>query len=183
MTSPKPTRPKIPRTHSAKDKNKAGAYRRMFWLVTGAFAVILALYFVAPKAGLSEPPRNDSPPAEDYSKYWTKEILAEGDGKTYPQKGDTVTIHYTGTLDDGTKFDSSWDRNDPIKIQIGVGRVIPGWEESVPTMSLGERAKLVISHQAGYGTRRVGPIPPLATLNFEVELLGINDKSVPAKEA
>jgi FK506-binding protein 1 len=65
-----------------------------------------------------------------------------GDGVNYPQKGDTVTIHYTGTLENGTKFDSSRDRNQPFQCKIGVGQVIRGWDEGVPKLSIGERAKL-----------------------------------------
>lgn len=109
----------------------------------------------------------------------TKEIIKEGDGKTYPQKGDKLTMHYTGTLaSDGTKFDSSHDRNKPFEFVIGRGDVIKGWDEGVIAMSLGEKAVLHISSDYGYGSRGAGGvIPANADLKFEVELLKIGNQS------
>ncbi|KAJ7908229.1 hypothetical protein B0H13DRAFT_2017297 [Mycena leptocephala] len=108
-----------------------------------------------------------------------------GDGKTFPKKGDHVVIHYVGTLqkhpDDTsttppTVFDSSRDRKSPFKTQIGVGKVIRGWDEGVPQLSLGEKAILHVTPDFGYGSRGFPPvIPPNSGLNFEVELLGINN--------
>lgn len=104
------------------------------------------------------------------------ETIKPGDGKTYPQKGDTLSMHYTGTLaDSGKKFDSSVDRDEPFTFQIGVGQVIQGWDEGVIKMSLGEKAVLRIPSAMGYGERGAGgAIPPNADLVFEVELLKIN---------
>ncbi|KAL1953763.1 hypothetical protein VTO42DRAFT_2294 [Malbranchea cinnamomea] len=103
------------------------------------------------------------------------ERISPGDGKTFPKKGDTVTIHYVGTLLNGQKFDSSRDRNDPFRTQIGVGKVIKGWDEGVPQLSLGEKANLICSPDYAYGARGFPPvIPPNSTLKFEVELLKIN---------
>ncbi|KAJ7223498.1 FKBP-type peptidyl-prolyl cis-trans isomerase [Mycena pura] len=105
------------------------------------------------------------------------EILEEGDEVTFPKKGDTVEIHYVGTLDnkEKRKFDSSRDRGDePFVTQIGVGKVIRGWDEGVPQLSLGTKAKLTVTPDYGYGSRGFPPvIPPNATLVFEVELLKI----------
>ena len=101
--------------------------------------------------------------------------LTAGDGVTFPKQGDNLTMHYTGTLADGTKFDSSLDRGDPFKFTIGIGQVIRGWDDGVMKLSLGEKAKLDISPDFGYGASGAGGvIPPNADLVFEVELLGIN---------
>ncbi|KAG2134284.1 FK506-binding protein 1 [Suillus cothurnatus] len=92
------------------------------------------------------------------------ETIIPGDGKTFPKRGDTVTIHYVGTLE-----------NDPFVTQIGVGKVIKGWDEGVPQLSLGQKAYLIATPDYAYGARGFPPvIPPNSTLKFEVELLKIN---------
>ena len=96
-----------------------------------------------------------------------------GTGAT-PQKGQTVTVHYTGTLENGKKFDSSVDRGTPADFRIGVGEVIPGWDEGLMTMKVGGKRKLTIPGALGYGAAGRPPnIPPNATLLFDVELLGV----------
>ena len=89
------------------------------------------------------------------------------------KSGDNISIHYLGTLEDGTKFDSSYDRNQPLEIQIGVGQVIQGWDQGVLGMKVGGKRKLIIPYQLAYGEDGYGPIPPKATLIFEVELVAI----------
>ncbi len=99
--------------------------------------------------------------------------LIEGSG-AQPKKGQQVWVHYTGWLEDGTKFDSSFDRNEPISFPLGQGRVIRGWDEGLASMKTGGKRRLIIPPRLGYGARGAGGvIPPNATLIFEVELLQV----------
>ena len=99
--------------------------------------------------------------------------LGVGTGAT-PQKGQTVTVHYTGTLENGKKFDSSLDRGKPADFRIGVGAVIKGWDEGLMTMKVGGKRRLVIPAKIGYGAAGRPPdIPGNSTLIFDVELLGV----------
>jgi peptidylprolyl isomerase len=100
------------------------------------------------------------------------EDLKVGTGSAV-KSGDNIAINYIGTLVDGTKFDSSYDRGQPFETQIGVGQVIKGWDEGVVGMKVGGKRKLTIPPSLGYGDRAAGPIPPNSTLIFEVELVGI----------
>lgn len=99
--------------------------------------------------------------------------LVTGDGRE-AHVGETAFVHYTGWLEDGTKFDSSVDRGEPFSFRLGAGRVIKGWDEGVVGMKIGTKRKLIIPPDLGYGSRGAGRIiPPNATLIFEVELLDL----------
>ena len=106
----------------------------------------------------------------------TKRILSKGDGSAKPETNDTITVHYEGKLEDGTVFDSSYNR-EPFETEIGIGRVIKGWDVGMMTMEPGEKAVLTIDGANGYGKSGSPPkIPPNATLIFTVELLKINGR-------
>jgi peptidylprolyl isomerase len=103
--------------------------------------------------------------------------IEEGSGPA-PQQGDIVSVHYRGTLEDGTEFDNSHERGEPIHFALGRGQVIPGWDEGVALMKRGGKAKLTIPPELAYGERGAGGvIPPNATLVFEVELVSIQPGS------
>jgi FKBP-type peptidyl-prolyl cis-trans isomerase len=100
-------------------------------------------------------------------------IIQKGDGKK-AEKGQMVSVHYKGQLADGTVFDSSYKRNQPLDFQVGVGQVIPGWDEGICLLQVGDKARLVIPSNLAYGSAGAGGvIPPNATLVFDVELMGV----------
>lgn len=101
------------------------------------------------------------------------EVLQKGTGEIHPTANDRVKVHYHGTLIDGTVFDSSVERNEPIS--FGLNQVIKGWTEGVQLMVVGEKTRFTIPSELGYGNRAAGKIPPGSVLIFEVELLGINE--------
>jgi len=101
------------------------------------------------------------------------QLIQKGSGKQ-PQKGQVVSVHYKGQLTDGTVFDSSYKRNQPIEFPIGTGKVIPGWDEGIALLKEGDKARFVIPSELAYGNQGAGGvIPPGATLIFDVELVGI----------
>jgi FKBP-type peptidyl-prolyl cis-trans isomerase len=98
--------------------------------------------------------------------------LVVGTG-TEAKAGNTIQAHYTGTLTNGEKFDSSYDREEPLSFKLGVGQVIQGWDQGIVGMKVGGKRRLTIPPELGYGSRAVGPIPANSTLVFEVELVGV----------
>jgi len=103
------------------------------------------------------------------------EDLVVGTGAT-AVTGDTLTVQYVGTLTNGTKFDSSYDRGQPYVFQVGVGRVIAGWDQGVPGMKVGGKRRLTIPPSLGYGNQAAGSIPPNSTLVFDIDLVSIAGK-------
>lgn len=104
---------------------------------------------------------------------FSKEILQDSDGQEV-KKGDMVEVHYTGWLTDGTKFDSSVDRGESFSFNVGAGMVIAGWDKGLESARVGQKIKLNIPSEMGYGSRGAGGvIPPNADLVFEVEVLGV----------
>ena len=103
------------------------------------------------------------------------EDLVVGTGAT-AAVGDTVSVHYVGTLTNGTEFDSSYSRNQPFTFRVGAGQVIAGWDQGIPGMKVGGKRRLTIPPSLGYGNQANGPIPANSTLIFDVELLSIAGK-------
>ncbi|HKQ08512.1 MAG TPA: FKBP-type peptidyl-prolyl cis-trans isomerase [Blastocatellia bacterium] len=101
---------------------------------------------------------------------YVDEVVGTGEK---PRLGKMVVVNYTGTLTDGTKFDSSLDSGQPYEFRIGTGTVIRGWEEGILSMHVGGKRKLIVPPELGYGAQGKGKIPPNATLIFEIELLGV----------
>jgi FKBP-type peptidyl-prolyl cis-trans isomerase len=135
------------------------------------------------RTGRSGAARKAAPRAVDPQPVTTESGLAyvitrRGTGR-HPQPGETVLVHYSGMLTDGTKFDSSYDRSDPIAFPIGQGQVIRGWDEGIALLGIGDEALLIIPPQLGYGERGAGNvIPPNATLLFFVRLVDIKEGSL-----
>lgn len=127
------------------------------------------------------------PPTEENTTQTTMEITPQpGDEKLVKKDvvvgtgievkaGDTVTVNYLGTLEDGTKFDSSYDRKTPFSFTVGKGEVIRGWEIGLLGMKVGGKRELVVPAELGYGAQAQGPIPPNSTLKFTIELLDTKD--------
>jgi len=140
------------------------------WLLIVAFALAITLGCSQPSATQPSMSTSKEITMPDGLKYTDDQV---GTG-TEAQAGKTVSVHYTGWLLDGTKFDSSKDRNQPFSFPLGRGQVIKGWDEGVAGMKVGGKRTLVIPPDLGYGARGAGGvIPPNATLKFEVELLDV----------
>jgi len=122
---------------------------------------------------VQQQPQQQSQQPQEFGDELRAEIVKQGEGQE-AKKGDKVTVHYVGVLEDGTKFDSSLDRGQPFQFTLGVGQVIQGWDLGVVGMKIGEVRKLYIPSAYGYGEQGAGSsIPPNANLIFEVELLGL----------
>jgi FKBP-type peptidyl-prolyl cis-trans isomerases 1 len=142
-----------------------------FWLTICGIVGVLLMSIGRPTVAQSEPTGSN---AEVTTESGLKYIdLVVGSGRV-AAAGNLVTVHYTGWLTNGSKFDSSVDRHDPFSFPIGSGKVIRGWDEGVAGMKVGGKRKLTIPPQLGYGSRGAGGvIPPNATLVFDVELLEV----------
>lgn len=148
---------------------------KQVFLVIVLVIAILGIYFVVKNSkGNKEPESNPNTPNIYEIQGMKIEVLKEGTGDS-SKNGARVDVHYTGTLENGVKFDSSVDRGIPFSFTLGAGRVIRGWDLGVLGMKAGEKRKLTIPPELAYGETGTpgGPIPPNATLIFEVELLGI----------
>lgn len=137
---------------------------------------VLGLYFLFQNPGNKEAQNNNQANNVQNMEGLKIEVLKQGTGQE-AKNGDRVSVHYTGWLENGTKFDSSLDRGTPFEFALGAGQVIKGWDKGVLAMKVGEKRKLTIPSELGYGKTGTpgGPIPPNATLVFEVELLNIGE--------
>ena len=150
----------------------------MVIIIILAVIAVAGLYFMfdyrSETNKMPEPGVVGEPAKKEEAKGLQIEVLKEGTG-TGTKTGDTVSVHYTGTLTDGKKFDSSLDRGQPFSFKLGAGLVIKGWDQGLVGMKVGEKRKLTIPPDFAYGDAGAGGvIPPGATLIFEVEMLKIN---------
>lgn len=138
-----------------------------------AIIIVTGLIIISPDKSI---PEVSSEPAATTKSSSSEKLKTEdikvGEGREV-KSGDTVVIHYKGTLTNGEQFDSSYDRGQPFETKIGVGSVIKGWDEGVPGMKIGGKRKLTIPSDMAYGEQGQGSIPPNSTLIFEVELVDI----------
>lgn len=150
-------------------QRRAARQRQQTYIAIGAAVAVIAI--VAAILLLTRPGGGASGDYEQTASGLQYRIIEEGT-RPRPQPGDTVRVHYTGRLEDGTVFDSSEGR-EPIEFPLGVGYVIPGWDEGIALLPEGSKAELVIPPDLGYGPQGSQSIPPNATLIFDVELVEV----------
>jgi peptidylprolyl isomerase len=144
--------------------------KAIVFLIIAALAVAAVLFIILGGRGGGSTPGGEVTTASGLK--YIDEVVGTGDT---PKLGRNVTVHYTGTLENGTKFDSSVDKGQPYTFRIGTGVVIKGWDEGIMTMKAGGKRRFIIPAELGYGASGNPPkIPPNATLLFEVELLSVN---------
>ena len=137
--------------------------KNIAWIVVIVIILVGAFYIMS---------KNNQSEDASYPKSLEVEILEKGFGDPI-ENGQVAVVHYTGTFDDGTVFDSNQEPDEPFEFTIGIGRVIQGWDLGVVGMKVGEKRKLVTEPELAYGSRQIGPIPPNSRLTFEVELIEI----------
>ena len=121
---------------------------------------------------LTRPTTHDA----EFEKQFKVTHIKEGDGRTFPRKNDVVHVHYEGTFLNGNKFDSSYDRNEPLEFELGVGQVIKCWDMAVERLSVGEKIKVICPYSLAYGEEGAGRvIPPNTDLVFTMELIKIGN--------
>jgi FKBP-type peptidyl-prolyl cis-trans isomerase len=159
-------------TRSARAERRASKRRNTrILIIVIVILVIAAIAYIAYSGFINK--KASTPNADNTTASGLKiEDLTVGTGQA-AKAGDTISVHYTGYLADGTKFDSSLDRNQPYEFVLGTGNVIPGWDQGLVGMKVGGKRRLTIPPVLAYGAKGNGPIPPNATLTFEVELLDI----------
>jgi FKBP-type peptidyl-prolyl cis-trans isomerase len=143
---------------------------RRIWIFVGLFIVLMSGFLFFSTREKQE--KKEEKGGGDIVNELKIEDVKEGEGDGV-QEGDTVSVHYKGTLLDGTVFDSSYERGEPFEFTVGEGSVIQGWEEGLIGMRVGGIRKLTIPPELGYGDREAGDIPANSTLIFEIELLEI----------
>ena len=140
-------------------------------IVAGGLAVAV---HSEPESPTASPTPQATPETITTPSGWQYQVLSPGLGPTKAESGHMVSVHYVGTLSNGNKFDSSYDRNVPIEFRLGKRQVIPGWEEGISGMRVGEKRRLIIPFNLAYGENGRPPvIPPRATLIFDTELVKI----------
>lgn len=148
-------------------------YKNILISIVFILLVSFGLFFLIENFKMPSKKGGDGSVQEEISELKIEDLV-EGSGEEV-KEGDTVSVHYSGTLLDGSKFDSSYDRDQPFSFTVGQGDVIQGWDQGVVGMKIGGKRKLTIPSQLGYGESGVGEdIPPNSVLLFEIELLSIN---------